>query len=424
MFIDKVSIYVQAGKGGDGCLSFRREKFIPKGGPNGGNGGRGGDLSLLSDPNLRTLLDLTYRPHYKAQDGDRGQSWDKAGKGGESLYVRVPCGTVVYRDGRVIADLMQPGQVFPIARGGRGGRGNASFKTSRNSAPRIAEKGEPGESLTLDLELKMIADIGLIGCPNAGKSTLLARISSARPKIADYPFTTLSPNLGVARFKGMSFVVADIPGLIEGAHQGKGLGIEFLRHIERTRVLVHLVDMSGFGGKTPYQNFRAIQKEVSLYSKKLSRKPVVIVANKLDCTGADKILKKFRKSLKGKKVIGISAVTGQGISDFYAVAIKRLQSAKEEPEEVETAAVPVRKFIFENEFSVKREPGGFRVKGKKVERLFAMTNFDQEEAITRFQNILRKMGVEKMLKREGIHPGDTVHIGDMEFTYDDSTGFT
>lgn len=418
MFIDKVRIYVQGGCGGNGCLSFRREKYIPFGGPNGGNGGRGGDLFLVSNQNLTTLLDLTYRPHFKAENGQPGQSSDKAGKSGENLFVQVPCGTVVYHEGKILGDLREDKQVLLVAHGGRGGRGNSSFKTSRNSAPRISEKGEPGESLNLDLELKLIADVGLVGCPNAGKSTLLSRISQARPKIADYPFTTLSPNLGVAKFKEKSFVVADIPGLIEGAHKGKGLGIEFLRHIERTRVLVHIIDILGFDSKTPCQNYRAIQKELIFYSKKLSKRPTLIVANKMDCTGALDELKKLKRQTKKRNILSISAVTGEGIPDLLKEIVKTLASAKKEHEtENEEISPKVGKFYFEDEFAIEKESGGYRVKGKKVEKLFAMTNFDQEEAVRRFQNILKKMGVERMLQREGIQPGDTVYIADKDFTY-------
>lgn len=422
MFIDKVRIYVQGGKGGSGCLSFRREKYIPFGGPNGGNGGRGGDLFLVADRHITTLLDLTYRPHFKAQDGEPGQGWDKAGKAGENLVVHVPCGTVVHFNGELLGDLREEGQTLLAARGGRGGRGNASFKTSRNSAPRIAEKGEPGESKTMDLELKLIADVGLVGFPNSGKSTLLSRISSARPKIADYPFTTLAPNLGVVKFKEKSFIVADIPGLIEGAHQGKGLGMEFLRHVERTRILVHLVDLLGFEGKEPDENVRAIQKEIRLYSKKLAKKPTLLVANKMDCTGASENLKKFKRKLRGKKILGISAVTGEGIPLLLGEILKMLELhppvIEEEPKEFSA----VKRFLFENEFTIERETEGFRVKGAKVERLAAMTNFQQEEAVRRFLNILKKMGVEKMLQREGIQPGDSVFIGEQEFDYSGNLG--
>lgn len=422
MFVDKTQITVQAGRGGNGCLSFRREKYIPFGGPNGGNGGKGGDLYLESDRNLSTLLDLTYRPHFKAQDGEHGQSWDKAGRGGEDLVVRVPCGTSVFCEGKLVADLHGDHQIYLAARGGRGGRGNSAFKTHQNTAPRIAEKGEPGEKLLLDLELKLIADVGLIGCPNAGKSTLLSRMSAARPKIADYPFTTLSPNLGVAKVQDKSFVLADIPGLIEGAHRGKGLGMEFLRHVERTRVLVHLIDPFGFGGKSPLANYRAIVKELALYSPRLARKPTIIAMNKMDCTGALEQAKKLRKALKNKKVLRISAIAGQGLTELFSEIVRALGKAKEEPLDESLQAPPVQKFRLGDEFTVAKEGDLFRVRGRKVERLFAMTNFDQEEAVRRFQNILKKMGVEKLLEREGAQPGDTIMIGDMEFTYQKSFG--
>ncbi|MBI3013065.1 MAG: GTPase ObgE, partial [Elusimicrobia bacterium] len=398
MFIDKARIFVQAGSGGDGCLSFRREKYIPFGGPNGGNGGAGGDVILASDHNKTTLLDLTYSPHFKGENGGAGGSWDKSGRAGENLVISVPCGTVVYLEGKVLGDLKEKGQSLVLAKGGRGGRGNAAFKTSRNTAPRIAEKGEPGESFTLDLELKLIADVGLIGCPNAGKSTLLSRVSSARPKIADYPFTTLSPNLGVARLGERSFVVADLPGLIEGAHQGKGLGIEFLRHVERTKILVHLVDCMGFNGKTPLENFRNIQKEMRSYSPLLAKRPRIVVVTKLDCTGGADQLEKLKRRLKNENVLGISAVTGEGLAELSTEILKCLdQSADAIGVNQEEIPQKSRKFVFENEFTVQKEENGFRVKGKKVERLLAMTNFDQEEAVSRFQNILKSMGVERLL---------------------------
>ena len=419
MFVDKVRISIQAGKGGDGRLSFRREKYVPFGGPNGGNGGLGGSVYMLADPNKTTLLDLTYRPHFRAQEGAPGEPWDRAGRAGEDLIIHVPVGTVVRRDDTVLADLKEPFVKVLIASGGRGGRGNSAFKTSRNNAPKIAEKGEPGESFDADLELKLIADVGLVGCPNAGKSTLLSRISAARPKIADYPFTTLSPNLGVAQYKDKSFVAADIPGLIEGAHQGKGLGMEFLRHVERTRLLVHLVDPMGFDGKSPLQSVRAIEKELKLYSTKLAKKPVIYAMNKMDLTGAADALKKLRKHLKGKKIFAISAVSGEGVASLIEEIARRLQTIKPEVEEPDEP-VDFRKFIFENEFTVEREDDGFHVTGKKVERLVSMTNFDQEEAVSRMQNILKKMGVEKMLLKEGVQPGDRVHIGEMEFLFSES----
>ena len=416
-FLDKVRIFAQAGNGGNGSLSFRREKFVEWGGPNGGNGGIGGDIILQADENLTTLLDLTYRPHFKAESGDIGRGWDKHGRAGENLFIRVPVGTAVYEDGRLLGDLTWHGQLLLAAKGGRGGRGNASFKSARNTAPKIAENGEPGEAKTLDLELKLIADVGLVGCPNAGKSTLLSRVSSAHPKIADYPFTTLSPNLGVVRFKDKSFVAADIPGLIEGAHSGKGLGTEFLRHVERTRILIHLIDVSGFSEKTPYENYRAITQELALYSKKLAKKPVLIAANKMDLTGADEQIKKLRAKLKGKKVVPISGVTGAGLNDLLAEAVKLLAKTPKEAEDA-PAVSPVKHFRLGEEFFVEKEGDGFRVVGKKVERFFVMTNFDQEQAVSRFQNILRKMGVEKALERQGIAPGDPVYIGDTEFIFE------
>lgn len=418
MFIDKARIFVQAGHGGNGHLSFRREKFVPMGGPNGGNGGRGGDLFLVANRHKTTLMDIASHPHYKSQDGNPGESWDRHGRYGEDLKVSVPCGTMVYRDGQFLADLREDGQIFLAAKGGRGGRGNASFKTSRNNAPRIAELGEPGESFTLDLELKVMADVGLVGCPNAGKSTLLSRITQARPKIADYPFTTLSPNLGVVKFDDRDFVVADIPGLIEGAHAGKGLGIDFLKHIERTRVLVHLVDVSGFDGESPSKNFKAIQKELALYSKKLARKPCLIVATKMDCTGAEDAFKKFKRDLKKKNVLQVSAVSGQGLPALLREIVRLLNRSPQEAEVPEPEPA-VKRFVFENEFSVEKEEAGFRVRGARVEKLCAMTNFKQEEAASRFQNILKKMGVDKMLQRQGVRAGDSVIIGGMQFTYGD-----
>ncbi|OGR82214.1 MAG: GTPase ObgE [Elusimicrobia bacterium RIFCSPLOWO2_01_FULL_54_10] len=416
-FLDKTRIFVQAGDGGNGSLSFRREKFVEWGGPNGGNGGIGGDVILEADENLTTLLDLTYRPHFKAQNGDYGKGWDKHGRAGEDLIIQLPVGTAIYENGQILGDMTEHGQKLLIAKGGRGGRGNASFKSTRNTAPKIAELGEPGEIKTLDLELKLIADVGLVGCPNAGKSTLLSRISAARPKIANYPFTTLSPNLGVIKFRDKSFVAADIPGLIEGAHSGKGLGTEFLRHIERTRILVHMLDMSGFSGMTPHEAYKAVSKELALYSKKLAKKPVLIVANKMDLTSSPDELKKFRKKLKGKKILPISGVTGEGIDALIAEAVKLLEKTpKEKPPVLEVPQT--QQFHFDNEFIVEREEAGFRVIGKKVERFFAMTNFEQEQAVTRFQNILRKMGVEKVLEKQGIQPGDSVLIGNDEFIYE------
>jgi GTP-binding protein len=416
LFVDHTRIVVRGGKGGNGCLSFRREKFVPLGGPDGGNGGRGGDVILVSDPQKKSLLDLTYKPHFYAEEGDPGEGSNRSGRGAKDFEVFVPTGTLVYREGKLVADLKVPGERYFAAKGGRGGRGNAAFKTQRTTAPHISEKGEPGEEFQLDLELKLLADVGLIGCPNAGKSTLLSRLTAARPKIADYPFTTLNPNLGVAEWHGVQMVLADIPGLIEGAHAGKGLGHEFLRHIERTRVLFHLVDMSGFDGKDPYASIQMIHKELKLYSPHFLKKPMVIVANKMDVTSADVALAALKKKIKKHKIFPISAATGEGLNPLLAYAAKELAKpapVEEPPEEEE----PLR-FVVELDFTVEEGTDAWHIKGAKVERLAAMTNFNQEEGARRFQNILKKMGVEKELLRQGAEPGDTVRVGSREFFYE------
>lgn len=429
-FVDHARIVVRGGRGGNGCMSFRREKYVAMGGPDGGSGGRGGDIFLVADPQKKSLLDLAYKPHFYAEEGEPGQGSNKVGASAEDLRVHVPVGTLVYRaDVRahsgapLLADLKTPGQTVLVARGGRGGRGNAAFKTHRNTAPRLSEKGEPGGEFKLELELKLLADVGLIGLPNAGKSTLLSRLTSARPKIADYPFTTLHPNLGVAEWHGVSMVFADIPGLIEGAHAGKGLGHDFLRHVERTRLLFHLVDLSGFdelaspaGWRDPYSVIKIINEELRLYSPGLMRKPMIIVANKMDVTGAGDALKVLKRKWKKSNIYPISAVTGEGLDALLAYAAAEL--AKPDPiEEDPTLEEPLR-FVVELDFEVEREAGGFRVKGAKVERFAAMTNFQQEEGTRRFQNILKKMGVEKELLRQGVEPGDTVKVGQVEFFFE------
>ena len=310
-FLDRVKIYLTAGKGGDGCLSFRREKFIEFGGPNGGCGGKGGDIILKAEPNLTTLLELAYNPHNEAQNGEKGGTYNKTGRAGENKYVLVPCGTLVKKDGQTIADLTRPGQEFLVAKGGMGGRGNQSFKTRNNTAPHIAENGQPGEEVTLILELKVLADLGLVGFPNAGKSTFLSRISAARPRIADYPFTTLNPNLGITLHKGLSFATADIPGIIEGASEGKGLGTQFLKHIERTRVLLHLVDPDGFDGMSAEKSVKVIENELKTFDKKLFEKPRILVVNKMDLPAAQKayetLKKKFKKQERGQALLGRAA---------------------------------------------------------------------------------------------------------------------
>lgn len=325
MFVDKAKIFVQAGNGGNGCVSFRREKFIPHGGPDGGNGGKGGNVVLVVSSGSKTLLDFSRQPHYRAQKGAHGSGNNRYGKAGSDLILKVPRGTFVYKEDELICDLVNEGQSVIVARGGRGGRGNAKFQSRSERLPRFAEEGEAGEKATLKLELKLIAQVGLLGYPNAGKSTLLSVISNARPKIADYPFTTLVPNLGVVELgEGESFVVADIPGLIADAHKGKGLGDQFLRHIERTEVLVHLVDIQGYEGASPYDNYVAINKELKAFNPKLLKKPQIVVANKMDTPSASTKLQTFRSRIK-KKVYPISALTREGIKELLYAIGRRLK---------------------------------------------------------------------------------------------------
>jgi len=414
MFIDKAKIFITAGRGGDGCISFRREKYVPFGGPNGGNGGKGGDIYIETDNKKITLLDLSYRPKFHAQDGNKGENSDKFGRYGEDLVIQVPVGTIVYKNGEVFADLKEIGKKILVAKGGRGGRGNASFKTHNNTVPRIAEKGEPGEVAEIDLELRLIADVGLVGFPNAGKSTFLSVVSSARPKIADYPFTTLEPNLGVVKIDDKQFVIADIPGIIEGAHTGKGLGLEFLRHIKRTKVLIYLIDVSGFDGTDPYKTYKILCNELKKYSKLLAKKHMVIALNKIDIDSSADNIKKFRKKIKGIKIYEISNVTKEGINKLLIDVYKLTNTPVEE--DIET--VPVKKYIYEPEFKVDLDEDGiFVVSGKKVETLAEMTKFNEDEALRRFQNILKKMGVELALEQKGCKVGDTVRIGVFEFEF-------
>ncbi|MDR2644598.1 MAG: GTPase ObgE [Endomicrobium sp.] len=419
MFIDKVNIFLTAGRGGDGCISFRREKYVPYGGPNGGNGGKGGDIYFKGDPHKTTLLDLSYRPKFKAEDGHKGLPSDKFGKYGDDLIIKVPLGTLIFKNGELFADIKNDGEKVLIVKGGRGGRGNASFKTGKHPAPRIAEKGEPGESAEVNLELRLIADVGFVGLPNAGKSTLLSQISAARPKIADYPFTTLAPNLGVVDYNGKTFVAADIPGLIEGAHEGKGLGFEFLRHIRRTKVLLHIIDVSGFDGKDPYENYKMINNELKQYSKYLVKKHVMIVLNKVDLPESAANIKKFKKHIKTKQLFEISAATGEGVQILVKEMVKMVEKSLVFNPEEEIETVPVKKYIYEPEFKIHVDKDGvFVVTGAKVEILTEMTKFSEDEALRRYQNILKKMGLEIELENMGAKPGDTVRIGNFEFIFE------
>ncbi|OVE77581.1 hypothetical protein BVX98_02340 [bacterium F11] len=417
MFIDKANIIVKAGSGGDGCMSFRREKYVPKGGPNGGDGGEGGHVFFRANPHLKTLLDFARRPKFEAERGDDGRGKKQFGRDGKDLVLDVPCGTVIKEGEETIADLLGSGEMVRVCKGGQGGRGNVHFKSSVRQAPRIAERGEPGESRSLRLQLKLIADVGLLGMPNAGKSTLLSRFTRAHPKIADYPFTTLSPNLGVASYQYRELVFADIPGLIEGSHAGKGLGHQFLQHIERTRILVHVVDPLGFGGKSPKENIRIIEKELKRYSPLLAKKPTILVINKQDLTDANLVFKDIKKAYRRRKVLAISGVSGEGINQLLAESIQLLDKTPLEQKKIEKAVKPPR-IMLDPEFWVEKDPLSYIVKGKKVERLVAMTNFSLDEGIERTQHILKKMGVEKALVSKGAKRGDPVTIGEVEFTFD------
>jgi GTP-binding protein len=426
MFFDRARIYAKAGSGGDGVVAFRREKFVPRGGPNGGNGGRGGSVILFVDPGFNTLFHLQHNVHQRAERGVHGQGANKYGAGAPDLRLPVPPGTIV-RDagtGEILADLTQPGQEAVVAKGGRGGRGNAAFKTARMTAPQIAEKGEPGEERWIELELKLVADVGIIGVPNAGKSTLLSVVSAASPKIADYPFTTVAPNLGVAEVNHRQMVLVDIPGLLEGAHEGVGLGMEFLRHIERCRVLIHLLNGAS---PDPLGDFEAINQELSLFNPALADKPQIVVLNKLDLPEARAVWPTVEQQMQrlDMPAMAISAVTGENVQMLLYRAMEMLDAlpvvADEPVEEViEIIPQPDRKA-----FQIEQvEPGTWRVSGHEVERAARMTKWDYYEAALRFQRILNALGITNALREAGIQDGDTVKIGNIELVwgYDNAIG--
>ena len=423
MFIDKARIYVEAGNGGDGMSSFRREKFVEKGGPNGGNGGRGGNVILRADNSLNTLIDFRYKRKFIAKRGDKGGISNMTGHRGEDVIIKVPLGTVVRDDETniMIADLTEDGQEFMAAKGGRGGKGNACYATSTKRAPTFAEKGEPGTKGWLRLELKLLADVGLVGYPSVGKSSIISRVSAARPEIAAYHFTTLTPVLGVVRLsEEQSFVLADIPGLIEGAAEGVGLGHDFLRHIERTKVLLHVVDVSGCEGRDPIEDFEKINHELEAYSAKLARRKQLVVANKMDLPdSADNfvLLKEYVEE-KGYEIMPVSAATGEGLQDLMWKAWEMSRQYVAEPEE----EIGVIDEGDPDSFEIIRgaEDADFEVKGKNIERLVAMTNFDNEEALYRFQLIWKRLKIEEALLEAGIQEGQTVRILDMVFNYQKS----
>lgn len=424
MFVDQVNIYVKGGDGGNGIVAFRREKYVPNGGPAGGDGGKGGDVVFVVDEGLRTLMDFRYQKHFKADRGENGGPKNQHGKNAKDLVVRVPPGTVVYdrNTGALLADLTKHGERAVIARGGRGGRGNARFATPANPAPRHAENGEPGEEREVTLELKLLADVGLVGFPSVGKSTLLSVVSSAKPKIAAYHFTTIVPNLGVVSIEdGRSFVIADLPGLIEGAHQGAGLGHQFLRHIERTRVIVHVIDMAATEGRDPYEDFVKINEELRQYEWRLLERPQVIAANKMDMPGAEENLRAFKEKLNDDSIpiYPISALTRTGLTALLAHVADLVERTPTFPIHVEDGQGAVYKFAEkEPKFEIMRDDdGAFVVKGAAVERLFRMTDFNRDESVRRFARALRRMGVDDALREHGIEDGDTVRILDFEFEF-------
>jgi GTP-binding protein len=422
MFLDRVKIWVRAGDGGDGAATFRREAHVPRGGPDGGDGGRGGSVYLRVDPGQTTLRDFRYSHHFKASSGGRGERARRHGKAGEDLYLPVPPGTAVLDDatGELLADLVARGQEALAARGGRGGLGNTHFKTSTHQAPKHAQKGEPGEERWLRLELRLIADVGLVGLPNAGKSTLLAALTAARPKIADYPFTTLEPNLGVMELPDDDRrpTIADVPGLIEGASSGAGLGHAFLRHVERTRILVHVIDGAS---RDPEADHAVIRDELAAHDPALLEKPILVAFNKLDLPAATAAWPAFRaaRDAEGLRAVAVSATTGDGVEALRDVLADLLPDAGELASPPEPAGVVVHRVeAMSDVFVVERENGAFRVRGRRIERLAAQTNFDNEESAERFQRDLARLGVEDELRRAGVTPGDTVRIGRTELEWE------
>ncbi|EFR9755033.1 GTPase ObgE [Listeria monocytogenes] len=429
MFVDQVKIYVKAGNGGDGMVAFRREKFVPNGGPAGGDGGKGADVVFVVDEGLRTLVDFRFKRIFKAEHGEHGMSKSMHGRGAEDLVVKVPQGTIVkdIDTGEIIADLVAHGQRAVIVKAGRGGRGNKRFATPANPAPELSENGEPGQERNVQLELKVLADVGLVGFPSVGKSTLLSVVSAARPKIAAYHFTTIVPNLGmVDAGDGRSFVMADLPGLIEGASQGVGLGHQFLRHIERTRVIVHVIDMSGSEGRVPYEDYMAINNELEQYNLRLMERPQIIVANKMDMPDAEENLNEFKtKIAEDIPVFPISAVTKTGLRELLLAIADKLETTPEFPlneilEQEDEDTVLYKYVAEEPDFEISREPDGtFVLSGAKIERLFTMTNFERDASISRFARQLRAMGVDEALRKRGAKDGDIVRLLDYEFEFMD-----
>jgi GTP-binding protein len=419
MFFDEARIFVASGRGGAGAVHFRREKYVPRGGPDGGDGGKGGDVVFVVEPKLNTLSTFRRKRKYLAEAGAGGGGNNKTGRSGADVIIPVPPGTVVRNDdtGDILGDLIHPGQRLRVCEGGRGGRGNSRYATSRNQAPRMAEKGVPGEELWISLELRLIADVGIVGVPNAGKSTLLAAVTDARPKIASYPFTTLQPNLGVADLGDeIMLVLADIPGLIEGAHKGAGLGFSFLRHVQRTRVLIHLIDGASMD---PLSDFSQVNSELALFDAALKEKPQVVAMNKLDLPEVQERWPELEETFRqlGHHVLPISALARQGLREVLFAAYQALQEA--DPQLVLEDEIPVyRPEESPTDFKITREPdGSWRVVGKGVERAAEMTYWEYDEAVRRFQGLLSRLGIEDALREAGARSGDTVHIGEYELEW-------
>lgn len=428
MFVDQVKIYVKGGDGGNGMVAFRREKYVPNGGPAGGDGGKGANVVFEVEEGLRTLMDFRYQRHFKAPRGEHGMSKGQHGRGAKDMIVKVPPGTVVMdaATNEVIADLVEHGQRAVIAKGGRGGRGNTRFATPANPAPEIAENGEPGQERDVILELKLLADVGLVGFPSVGKSTLLSVVSSAKPKIAEYHFTTIVPNLGMVETEdGRSFVMADLPGLIEGAHAGVGLGHQFLRHIERTRVIVHVIDMAAAEGRDPYEDYLTINRELQEYNLRLTERPQIIVANKMDMPDAEENLQIFKEKLQEDyPIFPISAISRKGLRELLFAVADKIEETPEFPlqheEEEETG---VHRVVYKHEadadaFNITRDPdGAFVLSGDKIERLFKMTDFSRDESVRRFSRQLRGLGVDDALRKRGAKDGDIVRLLEFEFEF-------
>lgn len=424
MFIDEVVIELMAGDGGNGCMAFRREKYIPMGGPFGGNGGKGSDIIFKVDEGLNTLIDLKVQKLIKGNKGANGEGKAKHGKNAEDIIIKVPQGTVItdVETNLIIADLTKKDEEVIVAYGGRGGRGNMAFATRLNPAPSYAENGEPGEYKKVKIELKLLADVGLVGMPSVGKSTLISKISASKPKIAAYHFTTLVPNLGVVRVReNTSFVVADLPGLIKGASLGEGLGDKFLKHIERTRVIAHIIDMSGFEGRDPYEDYITINKELENFNPDLIKKPKIIIANKMDLPSSLDNLEIFRKKVSDVKIFPISAMNNDGLNVVLNELANMLEKIEKKPlyEESKFESHILYKFKKEQPFTISKDNNVWVIKGKEVEKLLKMTRFTTDEAARRFANKLRKMGIDDKLKELGVKDGDYVRILDYEFEYED-----